>query len=139
MVVIILIKIIKHLIISIVQEYFFHLRIRYLLKLLVILIPAEAEADGGDGGIALLALLTTLHIGTAILAIMRQAPSLAGATVLLPWTWVLLQEFVVESFRTVMISNGWTDPGNVIELASTPFAAYLIVSVVLNLIVNMQL
>jgi len=110
-----------------------------VLLLLVILIPAEAEADGGDGGIALLALLTTLHIGTAILAIMRQAPSLAGATVLLPWTWVLLQEFVVESFRTVMISNGWTDPGNVIELASTPFAAYLIVSVVLMLIVNLQL
>ena len=110
-----------------------------VLVLLVILIPAQSEADGGDGGLALLGLLTALHIGTAILAIMRQAPSLAGATVLLPWTWVLLQEFVVESFRTVMITNGWTDPGNVIDLASTPFAAYLIISVVLMLIVNLQL
>ena len=110
-----------------------------ILVLLVVLIPAKSEANGGDGGLVLLGLLTALHIGTAILAIMRQAPSLAGATVLLPWSWVLLQEFVVESFRTVIIANGWTDPGNLIDLATTPFAAYLIISVVLMLIVNLQL
>ena len=110
-----------------------------VLVLLVVLIPAQSEANGGDGGLVLLGLLTTLHIGTAILAIMRQAPSLAGATVLLPWTWVLLQEFVVESFRTVMIANGWDDPGNIIDLATTPFAVYLIISVALMLIVNLQL
>ena len=110
-----------------------------VLVLLVVLIPAQSEANGGDGGLALLGLLTALHIGTAILAIMRQAPSLAGATVLLPWTWVLLQEFVVESFRTMMIANGWNDPGNLIDLATTPFAVYLIISVVLMLIVNLQL
>ncbi len=110
-----------------------------ILVLLVVLIPAQSEANGGDGGLALLGLLTALHIGTAILAIMRRAPSLAGATVLLPWTWVLLQEFVVESFRTVMIANGWDDPGNIIHLATTPFAVYLIVSVALMLIVNLQL
>ncbi len=110
-----------------------------VLVLLVVLIPAQSEANGGDGGLVLLGLLTTLHIGTAILAIMRQAPSLAGATVLLPWTWVLLQEFVVESFRTVMIANGWGDPGNIIDLATTPFAVYLIISVALMLIVNLQL
>ena len=110
-----------------------------VLVLLVVLIPAQSEADGGDGGLVLLGLLTALHIGTAILAIMRQAPSLAGATVLLPWTWVLLQEFVVESFRTVMIANGWDDPGNIIHLATTPFAVYLIISVALMLIVNLQL
>ena len=110
-----------------------------ILVLLVVLIPAKSEANGGDGGLVLLGLLTALHIGTAILAIMRQAPSLAGATVLLPWTWVLLQEFMVESFRTVIIANGWTDPGNLIDLATTPFAAYLIISVVLMLIVNLQL
>ena len=110
-----------------------------VLVLLVVLIPVQSEANGGDGGLALLGLLTALHIGTAILAIMRQAPSLAGATVLLPWTWVLLQEFVVESFRTVMIANGWSDPGNLIDLATTPFAVYLIISVVLMLIVNLQL
>ena len=90
-----------------------------VLVLLVVLIPAQSEANGGDGGLVLLGLLTALHIGTAILAIMRRAPSLAGATVLLPWTWVLLQEFVVESFRTVMIANGWTDPGNIICLLYT--------------------
>ncbi len=110
-----------------------------VLVLLVVLIPAQSEANGGDGGLVLLGLLTALHIGTAILAIMRQAPSLAGATVLLPWTWVLLQEFVVESFRTVMIANGWNDPGNIIDLATTPFAVYLIISVALMLIVNLQL
>ncbi len=110
-----------------------------VLVLLVVLIPAQSEANGGDGGLALLGLLTALHIGTAILAIMRQAPSLAGATVLLPWTWVLLQEFVVESFRTMMIANGWNDPGNLIDLATTPFAVYLIISVGLMLIVNLQL
>ena len=110
-----------------------------VLVLLVILIPARSEVNGGDGGIALLALLTVLHIGTGALAIMRKAPSLAGATVLLPWTWVLVQEFIVESFRTVMITNGWDDPGNIIDLAYTPFAVYLIISVVLMLIVNLQL
>ena len=89
-----------------------------ILVLLIVLIPAKSEANGGDGGLVLLVLLTGLHIGTAILAIMRQAPSLAGATVLLPWSWVLLQEFVVESFRTVIIANGWTDPGNLIDLAT---------------------
>ncbi|MCP4853120.1 MAG: hypothetical protein GY903_01325, partial [Fuerstiella sp.] len=107
--------------------------------LVVILIPAESKAAGGDGGLALLTLLTTLHIGTAVLAVIRKAPSLAGATVLLPWAWVLLQEIVVEAIRTVMIANGWSDPGNLIELAPTPFAVYLVISVGLMLIVNLQM
>ena len=68
-----------------------------VLVLIVILIPAESKAAGGDGGLALLALLTALHIGTAVLAVIRKAPALAGATVLLPWSWVLLQEIVVEA------------------------------------------
>ena len=110
-----------------------------VLVLVVILIPAESKAAGGDGGLALLALLTTLHIGTAVLAVIRKAPSLAGATVLLPWAWVLLQEIVVEAIRTVMIANGWSDPGNLIELAPTPFAVYLVISVGLMLIVNLQM
>ena len=110
-----------------------------VLVLVVILIPAESKAAGGDGGLALLALLTTLHIGTAVLAVIRKAPSLAGATVLLPWAWVLLQEIVIEAIRTVMITNGWSDPGNLIELAPIPFAIYLVISVGLMLIVNLQM
>ncbi len=110
-----------------------------VLVLLVILIPAESEAAGGDGGVVLLLLLTGLHIGTAVLAVMRKAASLAGATVLLPWAWVLVQEVLIEGVRTVMLANGWTDPGNIIDLAPTPFAVYLVFAVVLMLVVNLQM
>mgnify|MGYP001197414827 CR=1 FL=1 len=110
-----------------------------VLVLLVILIPAESETAGGDGGVVLLSLLTALHIGTAVLAVMRKAPSLAGSTVLLPWAWVLVQEILVEALRTIMVTNGWSDPGNLIHLDPTPLAVYLVVSVVLMLVVNLQM
>lgn len=110
-----------------------------VLVLLVILIPAESKTVGGDGGVVLLSLLTALHIGTAVLAVMRKAPSLAGSTVLLPWAWVLIQEILVEALRTIMVTNGWSDPGNLIHLAPTPLAVYLVVSVTLMLVVNLQM
>lgn len=110
-----------------------------VLLLLVILIPANSETAGGDGGFVLLSLLTVLHIGTALLAIMRKAPSLAGATVLLPWSWVLVQEVVIEAVRTLMIANGLNDPGNLIDLAPTTFAVYLVVAIALMLVVNLRM
>jgi len=110
-----------------------------VLVLLVVLIPAESEGSGGDGGVILLSLLTALHIGTAVLAMLRKAPSLAGATVLLPWGWVLIQEVVVEAVRTIILTNDWTDPGNLIHLAPTPLAVYLLVSILLMLVVNLQM
>lgn len=110
-----------------------------VLVLVVVLIPANSEAAGGDGGVMLLSLLTALHIGTAVLAVMRKAPSLAGSTVLLPWGWILVQEVVIEVVRTLMMTNGMTDPGNLISLAPTPLAIYLVVSVILMLLVNLQM
>ena len=38
-----------------------------------------------------------------------------------------------------MMTNGWSDPGNLIELAPTLFAVYLVISVGLMLIVNLQM
>ncbi|HJO42346.1 MAG TPA: hypothetical protein QF508_02955 [Candidatus Thalassarchaeaceae archaeon] len=110
-----------------------------ILILLVILIPAEAEVDGGDGGIALLVMLSILHLGTAILAVMRKAPSLAGITVLLPWSWILIEELVQEAIRTVLVANDQLDPGSMIDLSNTPLAAYLCVSAILMIVVNIRM
>jgi len=110
-----------------------------ILVLLVVLIPAEADADGGDGGIALLVMLSILHIGTALLAVMRNAPSLAGVTVLLPWSWILLEELVQEAIRTVLVANDQIDPGSIIDLSAEPLAAYLSLSAILMIIVNSKM
>ena len=70
-----------------------------ILILLVIMIPAEpsdnfciSNCQAGDGGFLLLSALTIIHIGTAILAIKREASALAGVTVILPWSWVIIEE-----------------------------------------------
>ena len=65
-----------------------------VLTLLVILVPSEASAAGGDGGTLLLVLLAVMHIGTAVLAVNRESPALAGITVLLPWSWVLILSLI---------------------------------------------
>jgi len=110
-----------------------------VLALLVILVPVKSSAAGGDGGVLLLALLGSMHVGTAVLAVRRESPSLAGVTVLLPWSWVLLEEVLEETVRTLLVANDVLDPGSMIDLEPVPMGAYLAVSCVLMIIVNIRL
>ena len=110
-----------------------------VLTLLVILVPVDSNAMGGDGGMLLLGLLGSLHIGTAVLAVQRESPSLAGVTVLLPWSWVLLEELVEETVRTLLVANDVLDPGSMVDLEPVPLGAYLALSCVLMIIVNIRL
>jgi len=110
-----------------------------ILALLVILIPAKTQESGGDGGVFLLSLLTGLHIGTAILAFKRESASLSGVTVLLPWTWLLLEEMMQEILRTLFIANDSADPGTIVHLDPIFLAGYLAVSLVLLLVVNTKM
>jgi len=110
-----------------------------ILTLLVILVPTETSEVGGDGGFLLLALLGALHIGTAVLAINRESPSLAGVTVLLPWSWVLTEEVIQETVRTLLVANDAADPGSIIDLDPGPLGAYLALSSILLVVVNIRL
>ena len=110
-----------------------------ILFMLVILIPAESKSSGGDGGFLLLGLLSILHLGTAILAVIRSSPSLSGVTVLLPWFWVLMEQILEEIIRTVMLANDISDSNGIIELDPTPLAIYLALSGVLLFSVNIRL
>jgi hypothetical protein len=116
------------------------------LILVVIMIPAEASnnfcifsCEEGDGGVLLLSILTLVHIGTAILAVKRDSPSLAGVTVILPWTWVIIEEMIEESIRTLIVANGGSDPGSIIQIEPIPFFGYLAISSVLMAVVNIRL
>ncbi|MAZ23842.1 MAG: hypothetical protein CMB22_03420 [Euryarchaeota archaeon] len=110
-----------------------------ILILLVILVPSESAENGGDGGVLLLSLLSLLHLGTAILSVRRESPSLAGVTVLLPWVWILMEETLEEAIRTVLVANDRIDPGSVIELDVVPLAGYLILCSILMSVVNERL
>ena len=110
-----------------------------ILILLVLLIPARTASSGGDGGAFLLTLLTTLHIGTAILAFRRNSASLSGVTVLLPWSWLLLEEILQEVVRTLFLANDSSDPGAIVHLEPMFLAAYLSVSIILLFIVNIKM
>jgi hypothetical protein len=110
-----------------------------ILIMLVLLVPTESSEAGGDGGVLLLSLLSALHIGTAILALNRGSPSLSGITVLLPWTWILLEEIVQETIRTVLLANDISDPGEIIDLDPMPLALYLCLASVLLCVVNVRM
>ncbi len=110
-----------------------------VLTLLVILVPVNSTASGGDGGVLLLGLLGAMHVGTAVLAVRRDSPSLAGVTVLLPWSWVLLEEIVEETVRILLVANNVLDPGSMIDLEPVPLGAYLALSCVLMVTVNVRL
>ncbi len=107
-----------------------------ILTLLVILVPSESNDSGGDGGVLLLGMLSLLHVGSGVLAIRRRSPSLAGVTVLLPWTWIVLEQLAQETLRTLLMSNDFEDPGSIIHLDPVPLASYLIVSSIMMAIVN---
>ena len=110
-----------------------------ILALLVILVPTEASDAGGDGGILLLGLLVTMHVGTAVLAVKRKSPSLAGITVLLPWSWVLVEELTEETIRILLVANDRVDPGSMIDLEPLPLGAYLAASCILMGVVNVRM
>ena len=97
-----------------------------VLALLVILVPSESNEAGGDGGVLLLSMLSLLHIGSGVLAIKRKSPSLAGVTVLLPWSWIILEQLVQETLRTLLMSNNFDDPGSIIHIDSFPLTLSLI-------------
>ena len=104
-----------------------------ILALLVVLIPAKSVESGGDGGAFLLLLLAGLHICTSILAFRRESASLSGVTVLLPWSWLLLEEMLQEVVRTLFIANDASDPGAMVYLDPVILAFYLSVSLILFL------
>ena len=110
-----------------------------VLALLAILVPTEASATGGDGGALLLGLLAAMHLGTAVLAVKRQSPSLAGITVLLPWSWVLVEELTEETVRILLVANDRVDPGSMIDLEPLPLGAYLAASCILMGVVNIRM
>ena len=107
-----------------------------VLTLLVILVPSDSNEAGGDGGVLLLTMLSLLHVGSGVLAIKRKSPSLAGVTVLLPWTWIILEQLAQETLRTLLVSNNLDDPGSIIHIDPFPLSAYLIICSVMMAIVN---
>ncbi len=109
-----------------------------ILAVLVLLVPTGSE-DGGDGGVMLLVILSLLHIGTAILAVKRDSPSLSGVTVLLPWSWILSEKLIEEGIRTVMLANDITDFNGGVQLGTTPLAIYLGMASILLFIVNSRM
>ena len=110
-----------------------------VLALLVILVPTKASGSGGDGGVLLLSLLAAIHIGTAVLAVKRKSPALAGITVLLPWSWVLIEELLEETIRTLLVANNKVDPGTMIDLEPFPLGAYLATACILMVVVNVKM
>jgi len=110
-----------------------------ILVMLVLLVPTESSEVGGDGGVMLLSLLSALHVGTAVLALNRSSPSLAGVTVLLPWTWILIEEVMQEVIRTIMLANDISGSGVIIDLDPVPLALYFGLSAVLLCVVNVRM
>ena len=119
-----------------------------ILILMIVMIPANKTANGnfcfsncdaGDGGTLLLAILSTLHIGTAYLAMKRSSPSLGGVTVILPWSWVIIEEIIEEAIRTLIVANGNPDPGSIIHLEPVPLLGYFSIASLLMVIVNNKL
>ena len=119
-----------------------------VLVLLVVMIPANQSSGSslclsncieGDGGTFLLGALSLVHLGTGYLAIKRSSPSLGGVTVILPWTWVMIEEILEEAIRTLIVANGNTDPGSIIHLEPIPILGYFSVASLLMIVVNYKL
>ena len=110
-----------------------------ILGILVILVPSESVSSGGDGGAALLSMLTILHLGTAYLAVRRKSSSLSGVTVLLPWAWIIVEKSMEEVIRTVMLARDVTDSSGIIDLSPGNLSVYLAIASILLFSVNMRL
>ena len=110
-----------------------------ILIILISLVPTDSSDSGGDGGILLLILLSLLHIGTAILALKRTSPALAGVTVLSPWLWIIIEKITEEMINTLFIVKNSSNWSNSLEIEIYPLGFYLAVSLVLMAIVNIKL
>ena len=109
-----------------------------VLAILVLLVPTDSKSDG-DGGFALLGILSLLHIGTAVLAVRRNSSSLTGVTVILPWSWVVTEKMIEETVRTIMIANDLNEYNGMVHLEPLPLAIYLSLSSVLLFLVNSKM
>ena len=109
-----------------------------VLAILVLLVPTDSKSDG-DGGFALLGILSLLHIGTAVLAVRRNSPSLTGVTVILPWSWIVIEKMIEETVRTIMIANEMNEYNGMIHFEPLPLAIYLSLSSVLLFLVNSKM
>jgi hypothetical protein len=109
-----------------------------ILAILVLLVPTGSSMDG-DGGVLLLGILSVLHIGTASLAIKRNSASLSGVTVLLPWSWILIEKLIEETIRTIMLANDISGYSGSIHLETSPLAIYLGLASVLLFVVNSRM
>ena len=109
-----------------------------VLTILVLLVPTDSKSDG-DGGFALLGILSLLHIGTAVLAFRRNSSSLTGVTVILPWSWIVTEKMIEETVRTIMIANDLNEYNGMVHLEPLPLAIYLSLSSVLLFLVNSKM
>ena len=109
-----------------------------VLAILVLLVPTDSKSDG-DGGFALLGILSLLHIGTAVLAVRRNSSSLTGVTVILPWSWIVTEKMIEETVRTIMIANDLNEYNGMVHLEPLPLAIYLSLSSVLLFLVNSKM
>ena len=109
-----------------------------VLAILVLLVPTDSKSDG-DGGFALLGILSLLHIGTAILAVSRNSSSLTGVTVILPWSWIVVEKMIEETVRTIMIANDLNEFSGMVHLEPLPLAIYLGLSSALLFLVNSKM
>ncbi len=109
-----------------------------VLAILVLLVPTDSKSNG-DGGFALLGILSLLHIGTAVLAVRRNSSSLTGVTVILPWSWIVTEKIIEETVRTIMIANDLNEYNGMVHLEPLPLAIYLSLSSVLLFLVNSKM
>ncbi len=110
-----------------------------ILIILISLVPTDSSDTGGDGGILLLILLSLLHIGTAILALKRESPALAGVTVLSPWLWIIIEKITEEMINTLFIVKNSSNWNNSLEIGIYPLGFYLTASLLLMAVVNIKL
>ena len=111
-----------------------------LILLMTILIPAQPSSQGGDGAKILLMSLAAIHIGTAILALIRKSPSLAGITILSPWLWVLfISLWSVGAYTFNAANQSWELNSGVVGWDGQYLAFYLIFVTILQYPVNRAL
>ena len=111
-----------------------------LILLMTILIPAQPSAQGGDGGLILFIALGAIHLGTAVLALLRKSPSLAGVTILSPWLWVLFISFWAMGAQTFNAANqSWELAAGVVGWDGQYLVVYLVAVTILQYPVNKAL
>lgn len=111
-----------------------------LMLLLAVLVPARPTAEGGDAGLLLLIALLGVHLSTAVLAIRRESPSIAGVTVLAPWGWMFVHWLWTASLDNFSRARDVDVSGlTAITLDPAVVVFYLGVAALLQYPVNMRL